>query len=50
MSSIEDKISILLEGNRNPNKDVLEKIQLTLLWDTNQNIPSNFIKDVAKNV
>lgn len=49
MSSIEDKISKLLEGNKKPNNDVLKKIQNVLLWDTNNNIPLNFIKDIAKN-
>jgi hypothetical protein len=49
MSSIEDRIINMLKGNKNPDNDILEKIKLTLLWDTDQNIPLNFIRDVAKN-
>ncbi len=48
MDSIEDKINILL-GEQKPEKDVLERIQSTLLWDTNQNVPLDYIKDIIEN-
>ena len=47
--SIEDRISNMLEGNKTPDAELVKRIQTMLLYDTNQNVPSNFIKEVAKN-
>lgn len=49
MGSLDDKIINILEGERNPTKDIVQKIQLMLLYDCNQNVPSNYILEVAKN-
>ncbi len=45
MGSIDDRIKQLLKGDKNPDKDVLEKIQFILLMDTNNQIPLNYIKE-----
>ena len=45
MGSIDDRIRHLLKDNKNPDKDVLEKIQFILLMDTNNQIPLNYIKE-----
>lgn len=50
MSSIDDIIINMLKGNNNPKKDIVEKIQLILLMDTNNQVPSDYIKEVARNV
>ena len=43
---IEDRIRNML-GNKNPDKDILERIQIILLRETNNHIPLNYIKDIA---
>lgn len=49
MGSIEDRIINILEGNTNPDREVINRIQMMLLYDCNQNVPSNYIQEVAKN-
>lgn len=50
MQTIEKRINTLLEGDKNPDETLLKRIQMILLWDTNQNIPLTTIKECAKNV
>jgi hypothetical protein len=47
MNTIEDKIINILEGNTNPNKEIINRIQMLLLYDCNQNVGSKFIQEIA---
>jgi len=47
--SLDERIINILEGNTNPDREVIERIQMMLLYDCNQNVPSNYIQEVAKN-
>lgn len=49
MSTIKDRIINILDGNTNPDREVIERIQMMLLYDCNQNVGSNFIQEIAKN-
>ena len=49
MSTIEDRIINILDGNSNPDREVIERIQMMLLFDCNQNVGSNYIQEIAKN-
>lgn len=45
---IVEKIEKLIGENETFNNDTALKIQNILLWDTNNNIPLYYIKDIAK--
>jgi len=49
MSTINDRIINILDGNTNPDREVIQRIQMLLLYDCNQNVGSNYIQEIAKN-